>query len=337
MHHTNPAYALLALILLIMTCSAAASTLDEVHKRGHLRCGVNGGLSGLSLQHADGSWSGMDVDICRATAAAVLGDAEKVEFIALSNQERLDALAQDKVDLLARNTTWTLQRDTRRGMNFVATSYFDGQGLMVPRARGYHSVLELDGISVCAQAQTTSMVNLPRFFSMNRMAVKMLPFESAQAQREAYEAGRCVALTSDQSQLYSIRAGLKEPAAHEILPEILSKEPLGPAVRKGDTQWADIVRWTLFALIEAEEQGISSVNVEQARRHATSPMIRGFLGVEGNIAEGMGLKADWAYNAIRQVGSYSEIFERNLGKLGIKRGLNALWKDGGLLYAPPVR
>jgi general L-amino acid transport system substrate-binding protein len=337
MYQKNTATLLLALASLLFSQISAAATLDDVRKRNSLRCGVNGDMAGLSQKQSDGRWSGMDVDICRAAAAAVLGDAERVEYVPLDNQQRLDALAQDKIDLLARNTTWTLSRDTAHGMNFVATSYFDGQGLMVRRDKGHRSVLELDGASVCVQAHTTSLSNVQRFFTMNRMKIKIIPQASAAAQRQAYEAGECDALSSDQSQLYAIRNELKAPSAHEILPEIISKEPLGPAVRKGDGQWADIVRWTLFALIEAEEQGISSVNVEQAREQATNPVIQGFLGTRGDIGGAMGLDAQWAYRVISQVGNYGEVFERNLGSLGIKRGLNALWRDGGLLFAPPVR
>lgn len=333
----KPMHWIPALAMLLLAQTATAATLDEVRERGSLRCGVNGNLAGLSLRKADGEWTGMDVDICRAVATAVLGDAGKVEFLALSNQERLDALAKDRVDLLSRNTTWTLTRDTAHGMRFVAISYFDGQGLMVPRAKGYRSVLELDGIKVCVQTRTTSVDNLKRFFTMNRMGLKLLPFDSAEEQLQAYAMGKCDALTSDQSQLYSLLSTLPNPSEHEILPELISKEPLGPAVRKDDAQWVDIVRWTLFALIEAEELGITSVNVNQARQQATNPVIRGLLGVEGNSGAAMGLDADWAYKAIRQVGNYGQIFERNLSELGIKRGLNALWRDGGLLYAPPVR
>jgi general L-amino acid transport system substrate-binding protein len=337
MLHNKFAFLLSALVLALFLRSAHTATLDEARQRNSIRCGVNGELPGLSLRQADGSWSGMDVDLCRAVAAAVLGDADRVEFVPLSNEERLSALTDERIDLLARNTTWTLSRDTTKGIRFVGTSYFDGQGLMVPRAKGHRSVLELSGISVCVQAHTTSPGNLQRFFTMNRMSVQVLPFEDARAQLAAYEAGKCDALSTDQSQLYALRSTLQDPKAHMILPEIISKEPLGPAVRDGDPQWADVARWTLYALIEAEEQGISSVNVEQARRQATNPVIQGFLGTKGDTGSAMGLDAEWAYRIIGQVGNYSEIFERNLGRLGIKRGLNALWRDGGLLYAPPVR
>ncbi len=337
MSHKHLGLFIPTVLLLFLSGDLTASTLDQVRQRGSLRCGVNGALSGLSLRQGDGRWSGLDVDICRAVAAATLGDANKVSFVPLDNQERLGALAREQVDLLARNTTWTLQRDTEKGVSFVGVSYFDGQGLMVPKSKGWHSVLELDGASVCTQTNTTSVDNIKRHFMLNRMAVKLVPLETAEAQRQAYEAGKCDAITSDQSQLYSLRTALKQPSAHRILPEVISKEPLSPAVRTGDTQWHAIVRWTLFTLIDAEELGISSENVARVRGQAKNPVIRRFLGVDGNAGAGMGLEADRAYNIIRQVGNYAEIFERNLNPLGIKRGLNALWRDGGLLYAPPIR
>ncbi len=337
MSHKHLGLFIPTVLLLFFSGNLAASTLDEVRQRGSLRCGVNGSLPGLSLQQSNGRWSGLDVDICRAVATATLGDADKVSFVPLDNQERLDALARNRVDLLARNTTWTLQRDTENGMSFVGVSYFDGQGLMVPKSKGWHSVLELDGASVCTQTNTTSVDNIKRHFMLNRMQVKLVPLETAEAQRQAYEAEKCDAITSDQSQLYSLRATLKQPSAHRILPEVISKEPLSPAVRSDDVQWHSIVRWTLFALIDAEEQGIGSENVERVRGQAKNPVIRRFLGVEGNAGAGMGLEASGAYNTILQVGNYAEIFERNLGPLGIKRGLNALWRDGGLMYAPPIR
>lgn len=327
----------LALLLIAFSLSAGASTLDKVRKRGELLCGVNGSVAGLSLRDSQGRWSGLDVDICHAVAAATLGDASKVKFVPLSNQERLQALAQERIDLLARNTTWTLQRDTEQGMSFVGVSYYDGQGLMVPAAKGYRSALELDGVSVCVQTNTTSADNIKRYFTRHRMGATLLAFDSLRVQRQAYVEQKCDVLTSDHSQLYALRAGLESPTAHRILPEMISKEPLSPAVRKGDSQWQDIVRWTLFTLIDAEEQGMNSENISRIRKGAKSPQIRRFLGVESNAGAGMGLEADWAYNIISQVGNYGEMFDRNLGRLGIKRGINALWRDGGMLYAPPIR
>ncbi len=341
MSHKRTGLSIAAVFLLfcvqMATLTAVAGTLDEVRQRASLRCGVNGEVDGLSLKHDDDHWSGLDVDICRAVAAAVLGDAEKVTFVPLSNQERLIALTENRIDVLARNTTWTLQRDTAHGMNFVGISYYDGQGLMLPKDRGFFTVLELNGTSICVQADTTSAENIQRFFTRNRMQVKLIAFNSSEEQRQGYRNGLCDAITSDHSQLYSLRAAMEQPEAHRILPEILSKEPLGPAVRKNDPQWQDIVRWTLFALIAAEEHVISSQNIKRVREQAKSTSIRRFLGNEGNSGAAMGLNADWAFNIISQVGNYQEIFERNLGRIGIKRGLNALWRDGGLLYAPPVR
>jgi general L-amino acid transport system substrate-binding protein len=334
--HAVAAFSLLLCALLAFT-GASAGTLEKVREHGKLRCGVNGEVAGLSLQQADGAWSGLDVDICRAVAAATLGDANKVEFIPLSNQQRLSALAQNQIDVLARNTTWTLQRDTAYDMNFVGVSYYDGQGLMLPKAKGVFSVLELDGVSVCVQANSTSPENIKRFFTRHRMKLKLIPFASAEQQREGYQSGQCDAISSDQSQLYALRAQMAQADAQRILPEILSREPLGPAVRKTDAQWQDIVRWSLFALIDAEEKGIDSGNVQRVRQQAKSQDIRRFLGVKDNSAAAMGLNADWAFNIISQVGNYREIFERNLRPLGIKRGLNALWRDGGLMYAPPIR
>ena len=337
MRQKQPGVLIPAILLIVLTQGAGAATLEETRQRGSLRCGVNGSQPGLSLQDSGGRWSGLDVDFCRAVAAATLGDAQKVSFVRLTNQERLDALAKGRVDLLARNTTWTLERDTGRGMTFVGVSYYDGQGLMVPKVKGIRSVLELGGASVCVQSNSTSIDNLKRFFTLNRMGVQPLSFDSADAQQEAYLQGECDAISGDQSQLYALRAALQDPTAHRILPEVISKEPLSPAVRDGDAQWHAIVRWTLFALINAEELGISSKNVHRARSEAKNPDVRGFLGVDGNTGAGMGLNADWAYNIIHQVGNYAEIFRRNLGPLRIKRGLNALWRNGGLLYAPPIR
>ncbi len=328
---------LLTAALLLAGSLAAAATLDEVRKAGILRCGVNGAVPGMSEKTEDGQWRGLDADFCRAVAAAALGDAKKVDFVPLSNDERLAALKDKRVDVLARNTTWTLQRDTRNGMLFAGVLYYDGQGLMLPKSRGLHSVLQANGLSVCAQADTTSVDNSRGYFARHRMTLKLTPVGSLDEMRSAYLAGVCDAVTSDQSQLYALRRSLNDPAAHAILPEVLSKEPLSVAVSKDDPQWLDVVRWTLFTLLDAEELGIDSVNVVQARDKAENPAVRRFLGAEGNSGDGMGLDADWAYNVVSQVGNYAELFDRNLKPLGIKRGLNALWRNGGLHYAPPIR
>lgn len=320
--------------------TAAAGTLEQVKERDTLRCGVNGLVPGLSFKDEKGSWSGLDVDFCRAVAAAVLGAKEKVEFVPLTNAERLSALADGRVDLLSRNTTWTLSRDIARGMSFVGVLYYDGQGFMVPRATNQLSTLELSGQTVCALAGTTSAENTERYFKRHRMELTLLTFDDIGAAKQAYLAGECGALASDHSQLHSLRATLEHPRTHRILPEVVSKEPLGPAVRKGDDRWFDIVRWTLFALINAEEMGIDSTNVDRARELAKSEDTRLLLDADGKVAELLGLHPRWINRAIGQVGNYGEVFERNLGDqspLKIKRGLNALWNNGGLLYAPPAR
>ena len=329
-----------ALLLVGLLQPAAADTLADVQERGTLRCGVNGLVPGLSLRDEAGRWSGLDVDFCRAVAAAALGAKEKVELVPLTSEERLKALAEGRVDLLSRNTTWTLSRDVAEGVSFVGVLYYDGQGFMVPRSTSLLSALELTGKSVCALAGTTSVENAKRYFTRHRMELKLRTFEDWDAARAAYLKGDCGVLTSDQSQLFALRTTLEQPRGHRILPEVISKEPLGPAVRHGDSRWFDVVRWTLFGLINAEEMGIDSGNVERARELAESEETRLLLDVDGTIAEALGLNPHWITRAIAQVGNYAEIFERNLGDqspLKIKRGLNALWTDGGLHYAPPSR
>lgn len=320
--------------------TTSAGTLDSVRQRDTLRCGVNGEIPGLSFQGKDGRWSGFDVDFCRAVAIGVLGDPNKVEFVRLSNQERLVALREGRVDVLSRNTTWTQERDLSYGMDFVGVLYHDGQGFILPRAAGKGSVLELDGASICAQAGSTSERHLQRFFARHRMAYRVVVADSFDSAREAYLAGRCDALTSDQSQLYALRSTLADPAAHRILPEVISKEPLSPAVRTGDDPWRNLVEWTLYALINAEELEIDSTNLERVLEQATTPEVRYFLDLDGESSKALGLRPQWTAKLIRTLGNYGEMFERNLGKqslLGMKRGLNALWRDGGLLFSPPVR
>jgi general L-amino acid transport system substrate-binding protein len=282
----------------------------------------------------------LDVDFCRAVAAAVLGDQEKVEYVPLGPEERLTALNEGRIDLLARNTTWTLSRDLGNGMTFAGILYHDGQGFMVPRDSGLLSTLELGGKRICVLAGSTSPGNARRYFTRNRMDLQLETFDSLGEAMQAYLDGKCDALTSDQSQLFSLRTTLEDPGAHRILGEVISKEPLGPAVRKGDTRWLDIVRWTLFLLIDAEEMGIDSANADRAREQAKGEETRLLLDVDGRTAKLLGLEPGWSHRVIRQVGNYSEVFERNLGAHSprkIKRGLNALWRDGGLLYAPPAR
>lgn len=320
--------------------TAVADTLDEVKERGALRCGVNGALPGLSHKDDAGGWSGLDVDFCRAVAAAVLGDKEKVVFVPLTIEERLSALRENRIDLLVRNTTWTLSRDLSQGMTFAGILYHDGQGFMVPRDANLMSTLELGGKRICTLKGSTSQDNARRYFTRHRMELQLETFDNLEDAKQAYLGGKCDALTSDQSQLFSLRTTLRNPGTHRILGEVISKEPLGPAVREGDQRWFDIVRWTLYLLIDAEELGIDSANADRARRQAKGEETRLLLDADGHTAELLGIEPGWGYRVIAQVGNYSEIFERNLGRqssLKIKRGLNALWRDGGLLYAPPAR
>jgi general L-amino acid transport system substrate-binding protein len=331
---------LAGLLLICAINPAHAGSLDDVKARGTLRCGVNGELPGLSHKDAKGAWHGLDVDFCRAVAAATLGKAEKVEFVPLSNSDRFDALRQGEVDLLSRNTTWTLSRDLDLGMAFVGILYHDGQGFMVPRATNILSVMELSRKRICAVEDSTSPGNAEAFFTRNRMQLELVPVKDADASKAAYLAGKCDAITADHAQLHALRTELGEAHANRILPEVISKEPLSPAVRQGDHVWFDIVRWTLFLLIDAEEAGIDSSNVDEARMLAKTAEVRGLLDVDGKTAHMLGVEPGWSYRVIKQVGNYAEIFERNLGDqspLKIKRGLNALWRDGGILYAPPAR
>lgn len=330
---------LAAWLIIGVAQTAHAGTLDNVKQGATLRCGVNGTIPGLSLQDKDGRWSGFDVDFCRAVAIAVLGDPNKVEFVRLTNQDRLEALRENRVDLLSRNTTWTMERDLAHAMDFVGVLYYDGQGFLVPRAGGKMSVLELSGAAICVQAGSTSERHLERFFARHRMTYRTVAADSFDTARDAYLGGRCDALTSDQSQLYALRSTLADPAAQKILPETISKEPLSPAVRTGDDQWRNIVEWTLYALINAEELDINSTNIDRVREQATTPDVRYFLDLDGASSKALGLAPQWTVDLVRKIGNYGEMFERNLGKqsaLGIKRGMNALWRDGGLLYAPPL-
>ena len=328
----------LALLLAVAAQSASAQTLKAVKDRGMLNCGANGTLAGFGLPDAQGKWTGLDVDFCRAIAAAVLNDAEKVKYVPLSAKDRFTALQSGEVDVLARNTTWTSSRDTSLGLNFTGVNYYDGQGFKVRKTLKVNSALELNGASVCVQQGTTTELNLADYFSANKMQLKSVTFATANEAVKAYDAGRCDAYTTDASALYAERLRVTDPNEHIILPEIISKEPLGPAVRHGDDQWFDIVKWTLFAMMNAEELNISSKNVDEALK-STNPEIKRFVGTEGNYGEQLGLSKDWAVRIVKQVGNYGESFERNLGqgsRLKIARGLNALWTKGGLLYAPPL-
>jgi general L-amino acid transport system substrate-binding protein len=320
---------------------AAAGTLDDVRARGHLKCGINTGLVGFAAPDDKGVWRGFDVDFCRAVAAALFGDSGKVKYANLTGKTRFTALRSREVDLLSRNTTWTFSRDTDLQLTFAGVNYYDGQGFMVPKNLGVKSARELNGASVCIQTGTTTELNLADYFRTHKMTYKSVPIETNAEALSNYLAGRCDVYTTDASGLAATRAATDKPAAHEILPEIISKEPLGPVVRQGDDQWADVVRWTLNALIAAEEFGISSANVKTVAKQTRSPELRRMLGAEelqGRAA--LGLAPDWAVHVISQVGNFGEIFDRNLGPdtpLGIARGLNAQWTKGGLMYAPPFR
>ena len=317
---------------------ASAQTLKQVKDRGVLNCGANGQLAGFGLPDAQGNWAGLDVDVCRAVAAAVLGDAKKVKFVPLTAKDRFTALQSGDVDLLASNTTWTESRDTTLGLNFTGVNYYDGQGFMVRKSLKVNSALELNGASVCVQQGTTTELNLADYFRANKMQLKSVTFADADQTVKAYDAGRCDAFTTDASGLYSERLRLAKPDDHIVLPEIISKEPLGPSVRHGDDQWFDVVKWVGFAMVDAEDLGVDSKNVDEMMK-STNPEIRRLLGVEGNFGEQLGLTKDTFYKVIKQVGNYGESFERNVGSgspLKIDRGLNKLWTKGGIMYAPPI-
>jgi general L-amino acid transport system substrate-binding protein len=324
---------------LLLATGASAATLDDVKTRGQLACGVSTGLPGFSSPDDKNVWTGIDVDVCRAVAAAVLGDAGKVKYTPLTAKERFTALQSGEVDMLSRNTTWTSTRDTSLGLNFAGVNYYDGQGFMVTKKLGVKSALELDGAAVCIQAGTTTELNLADYFRLNKMKYSAVVFDTSDQTVKGFEAGRCDVLTSDQSQLYALRVKLADPGSAIVLPEVISKEPLGPVVRQGDDQWFNIVKWALFAQINGEEMGITSANVDQMKG-SDNPNVKRLLGAEGEAGANLGLSNDWAYNIIKQVGNYGEMFERNVGAgspLKIGRGLNALWDKGGIQYAPPIR
>src|SRR4030081_2318159 len=315
-----------------------AQTLKAVKDRGSLICGVSQGLPGFSNPDDKGNWTGFDVDFCRAIAAAVLNDGSKVKFTPLSAKDRFEPLKTGDIDLLSRNTTWTLSRDVTYG-NFAGVTYYDGQGFIVRKALKVNSALELNGASVCTQTGTTNELNLADYFRSNNMKYEVIAFGTADETVKAYESGRCDVFTSDVSQLYAEKLKLANVNDHVILPEIISKEPLGPLVRHGDDQWFDIVKWTHNAMLNAEELGVSSKNVDEAL-NSNQPEISGVLGVYGNFGAQLGLGRDWVVRIVKQVGNYGEVFERNVGtgsKLGISRGINRLWTKGGIQYAPPVR
>jgi len=323
-----------------MASVASAGTLDDVKSKGFLQCGSNTSLIGFGAPDEQNNWTGMDVDFCRAVAAAIFNDPTKVKFTPLTAKERFTALQSGEIDLLSRNTTWTMSRDTSLGLKFAGVMYYDGQGFMVKKSLGVDSALKLSGASVCTQTGTTTELNLADYFKANNMTYQVVAFEQENEVLKAYEEGRCDVYTTDQSGIYAQRLKLAQPGDHIVLPEIISKEPLGPLVRQGDDAWFNVVKWTYFALVDAEELGVTSKNVDDMRNNSKNPEVNRLLGKEGDFGTGIGVTNDWAYQIIKHVGNYGEIFDRNVGEntpLKIKRGLNALWNKGGLQYAPPIR
>jgi general L-amino acid transport system substrate-binding protein len=319
--------------------TATAQTLKTIQDRGMLSCGVSQGLPGFSSPDDKGNWTGLDVDICRAIAAAIFNDPSKIKFVPLSAKDRFTALQSGEIDVLSRNTTWTISRDTSLGANFTGVTYYDGQGFLVKKSLKVKSALELNSASVCVQTGTTTEQNLADYFKGNNMKYEVIAFAGADETVKAYESGRCDVFTTDVSQLYAQRLKLANPNDHEVLPEVISKEPLGPMVRHGDDQWFDIVKWTLFAMVNAEEAGVTQKNVDEMAK-SDKPELKRMLGSDGNLGEQLGLTKDWVVRIVKHVGNYGESFDRNVGtgsKLGIARGLNNLWSKGGIQYAPPIR
>lgn len=329
-----------AAITAVISTGAAAGTLDDVKSKGFVQCGVSGGVPGFSNADDKGNWTGIDVDVCRAVAAAIFNDPQKVKFTPLSAKERFTALQSGEIDILSRNTTWTYSRDVSLGLDFTSINFYDGQGFMVQKDLGVTSALDLDGATVCTEQGTTTELNMADFFRKHKMSYVPVIVQKADEAVAAYVSGRCDVYTTDKSGLAAQRTKLKNASNHIILPETVSKEPLGPVVRHGDNSWKDLVTWVMYVQINAEEMGITSKNVAKIKAEAKDPAIRRLLGAEGNMGKDLGLNADWAYNVIAQVGNYGEEFDRNVGKdspLNLPRGLNKLWNDGGIMYAPPVR
>jgi general L-amino acid transport system substrate-binding protein len=329
----------LALAAGLSTQAATAQTLKTVKDRGLLSCGVSQGLPGFSSPDDKGNWTGIDVDVCRAIAAAIFNDTSKVKFVPLSAKDRFTALQSGEIDVLSRNTTWTLSRDTTLGANFTGVTYYDGQGFLVKKSLKVNSALELNSASVCVQTGTTTEQNLADYFKGNNMKYEVIAFGSNDEAVKAYESGRCDVFTTDVSGLYADRLKLSNPADHAVLPEVISKEPLGPMVRHGDDQWFDLVKWVLFAMVDAEELGVTQKNVDDMAK-SDKPELKRAFGTDGNLGEQLGLTKDWVIRIVKAVGNYGEVFDRNVGagsKLGIARGLNQLWTKGGIQYAPPIR
>lgn len=332
-------FAAFAGLLLAGTAAQAQTTLERVKQRGQLICGTSTGIAGFSMADGQGNWSGLDVDVCRALAAAIFDDPAKIKFIPLASKDRLTALQSGEIDVLPRTTTWTLSRDAGQGLNFTAVNYYDGQGFQVRAKSGVKSVKELNGASICTVQGTTNELNLSDYFRVNKMKYEVVAFQGIDETVKAYESGRCDAISTDMSQLVSYRLKMSDPAEHVLLPEVISKEPIGPYVRQGDDEWFDIVRWTVFALVNAEELGVTKANLAEMLK-SENPEIRRLLGVEGKFGAGLGLTPDWIARIVKHVGNYGESYERNLGsgsRINLPRGINNLWSKGGIQFVPPVR
>jgi general L-amino acid transport system substrate-binding protein len=326
-------------LTLLTSLGAQASTLETVKQRGSLVCGVSNGITGFSISDEKGAWTGFDVDFCRAVASAIFGDATKVQFVPVKADERFAALKENKFDLLSRNSTWSFSNEVDQGLLFAGVTYYDGQGFLVSKKRKVTSALELDGSKICVKNGTNSEANVADYFKSNRMKFEPIRFETMKEIIDAYQANKCDVISSDVSQLYAERLGLTKPNENAILADVISKEPLGPAVRQGDDQWLNLVKWVNYAMLNAEELGITKSNVAQAKQ-SQKPAVRRLIGAEGDIGKQLGLSPDWALNIIKNVGNYGETLEKNVGgksKLGIARGLNQLWTMGGIQYAPPLR
>ena len=339
MRNMVPVLLALAAALTFSAGAQAQTTLKTVQDRGSLICGVNPDLEGFASKDANGQWSGFDVDFCRALAAAIFNDPSKVQFVPLSASDRFDALKNKQIDVLSRNSTWTMGRENDYSIVFPGVTYYDGQAFLVPKAKNLQSALELDGSKVCVQPGTTTEPNFIDFFETNHMKYEVVHAASADDMIKAYEAGKCNVLTTDESGLFAMRLHLAKPGDSMILPDVISKEPLGPVVRQDDMQWFNIVKWVNFAMINAEELGVNSKTVDEALK-SQKTAVKMLVGTEGDFGKPLGLTADWAARVIRAVGNYGEVFDRDVGahsKLGIPRGLNELWNNGGIQYAPPIR
>ena len=330
---------LLSLVAIPVATAANAQVLKAVKDRGALNCGVSEGLYGFSARDSSGNWNGFDVDLCRAIAAAIFNDAGKVNYVPLDAGHRFEALQSGSIDVLSRNTTWTMSREVELGLSFAATNYYDGQGFLVRRAMNKETALDLDGAKVCVQTGTTTELNLADFFGANKMKYEVMASATLENAIKSYDSGQCNALTADVSALFGIRLLLSKPDEHVILPDVVSKEPLGPVVRQDDMRWFSIVKWVYFAMVNAEELGVTSKNIDETLK-SEKPDVKRLVGTEGNYGERLGLTKDWAVRVVRLVGNYGEVYERTVGvgsALGIPRGINQLWNKGGILYAPPIR